>query len=362
MYTQDVPLPAEAWIADEPRFSAVLAGVFARAARQPFRAAAVAVLLAALAVVVRIASQPSYVATLTFRMKEGEIRGPQNVPMPPSRIREHITDVVLSRERILYLMEKHGISARLRTANPMAAVGLMRNDIEIGVVRNYFLLDADAAGESRSAHVILSFTGRDRDRVQAVVHDIGAFFIEDQAAARNSQLNRARELSAAQAQHAHERLEALQAQRARLARRPAAGGAREEATTLAEIAALGREIGASLLRSQILEKRAAELSFALDAEAQQLWLRFDLVDESVRALREPLKGAEGVAFAGSVLLVAIPVVMVFFGALNRRMYRSADVTMCGFPLLGTVPRFPGDDAGSYRARSGPPRANEATTP
>jgi chaperonin cofactor prefoldin len=294
-------------------------------------------------------------------MAEGDLQDPRNAPRPPARICEYISDIALNGGSLLRLMEKFGISPRLRQANPVAAVDSMRDDIEIEVARNYFLLDRDEGGEPRTASIVLSFTSGNRDLAQAVAHDIGSALLESQAASRSAELNRARAVVAGEAQHVRFRLQQLQARLSTLLLRQAAG-TRSLAEVRAEIATLQYEISAARSRASDLEKRAADLDVALQAEQQQLGLRFHLVDESVNVRRGPLRGGEAIGYAAFVLAFLLPMVAVLFGAFDERIYRAADLGIHGFPILGVVPRFPGDEAGAYLERSGRTLGSGASIP
>jgi hypothetical protein len=340
--------PADAWLSAEPRLWAELRNVLVRGARRPLLLLAVAIATSALAVAWRARAKPTYAATLTLRMTEGDLQDPGNVPRPPARIREYVSNVALNRERLLAMMEKHGLSARLRQANPVAAVTSMRDDIEIDVVRNYFLFDRETAGESRTALVVLSYKGDDREQALEVVHEIGTIVLDTQAAARSVRLSQAREFGAAQAQRVGEQLGSLQARQARAQLR-AAGGA---ADARVEAASLQQEIVRVAARLRDLQKRSAELELAQEAEELRLGLSFELVDESVRALRERLGGWEIAGYGGVALLLVAPMWAILLGAFDLRVHRAADVTFHRFPLLGVVPHFPGDGAGAYRARFG----------
>jgi hypothetical protein len=196
---------------------------------------------------------------------------------------------------------------------------------------------------------VLSCSGSDREQVQAIVHDIGQLVLETQAAARNVRLSHAREIHAAQALRAEGQLHALELRRAALLARHGEA-AEAPAAVRAELASLQRDITAATARARELERRTADLEFVRDAEQQQLGLTFRLVDERTRAIREPLRGARVAAFAAVVLAVVGPVVAIVLGAFDARLYGGADVLANRFPLLGTVPALPGDDAGSDRGR------------
>lgn len=336
-------MPQGRGVAAEPPFSAVLRNVFARARKRPLVAAALAAGATAAVVALRVAAPPSYVAALTFRMDEGHVIDPRNLPPPPPRVREYVSSVALSRTRLLELMERHGISPQLRANDPLAAVDALRADIGVDVVRNYFLLDR-RPGEPRSALVVVSFTSTRREQALAIVHDIGTLLVESQAAARASRLRRAREANAAHLRLARERLDIAEEHRADPGVLPGM-----EAAPVSLWLAWQRDLSAALARVAELEDRARELELAGDAEREHLGFELRLVDERVTASRRPLRPAETAAYAAVVFAMALSGAVVWVGAFDRRVRGYADVTACGLRLLGTVPSFGGDDASSYRA-------------
>lgn len=342
---------ADPWVAREPRLGPTLRRVLARAARRPALPLLLAALATALLVTARVLARPTYVATLTFRLAEGDLQDPSNAPKPPARIREYVTAVALTRDRLLALMEEHGISARLRQANPTAAVKSLRDDLDVTVVRNYFLLDRASAGEPRSALVLVSYAGGDRAQVKEVVHDIGAIILETQAGARSARMRKARDLNAAQAELTRGQLRALEQDRARIAGRAARSGV-ESAYAQADLAAIERAIRSATARVLDLDRRAASLELSQEAERQRLGLSFDLVDERVQTLRPPLGPRRLAAYALLLFPTLAAIAAIVLGSFDQRVYGAASVRSEGFPLLGTVPAFPGADAGSWRARAG----------
>ena len=325
----------------------MVAEVLARAVRRRVYVLLAAAAATGLIVTWGALKGPAYLATLTLRMQEGDLGRPEYTPRPPAFVREYISNVALTRQRTLEVMARHGLSAARRAANPVAAVNQMRSDIDIEVRRNFFLYDRDWVEGPRYAHIVLSFTGGDRDQAAGVVHDLGSILLGSQAAARESALEQARASSAEMMGQVRAELAGLEAQQASLARR---GGARPPAEIRTELALLGDRIGGAVARLQLLEKRAQGLEMAREAEQQKLGLVFEPIDESVQTLRRPLRGLALLGVGGLVFLTGLPVLAVLVGGFATRIHRAADVAATRFPLLGAVPRFQGDDEGSYRAR------------
>jgi hypothetical protein len=308
-----------------------------------------AAVLTTLIVGARLRRPPVYFATATFRMAEGDLHDPNNVPRPSPAIREWISDVALNRERLLTLMKKHAMLSALRERDPAAAVSSLREDISVWVIRNYFLLDRPGAGEPRTAEIMVSYRDLDREFARALVHDIANTIVENQAAARRTRVAAAQRVAEREAQRARERLRSLEEKRAAAIER-ADGRDRLPSSVLQEIALSQREVELALARVAEIRRRAADLTFASAAESRRLWLDIKLVDESIYTLRKPLDAGALVLFASTVFATLLVVCAATVGAFDRRVYEAADVVAAGLPLLGAVPRTGSEGPGSYHWR------------
>ena len=85
-------------------------------------------------------------------------------------------------------------------------------------------------------------------------------------------------------------------------------------------------------------------------------MKFELVDERVATFAPRLTVLELALRAGVIFAAALAVTATVAGALDDRIYAPQDLAAWGLPLFGALPRFPGDDAGSYRARASAGRA------
>ena len=348
----------EPWIGDEPRFWVVLREVLRRAARRPVwtLAAAVSATLAILGI--RLARPPSYTATVTFRLAEGSVEAPVGTSRAAADLRDAVT-TTLNRAQLLALMERQGIAKQLRQLDPVGAVDSMREDIEVGVDRNYFVLDREAAGGPRSALVTVSFTGDDRAQVEAVAHDIGAIVVESQAAARAAHLDRARQWYAAQSREQRERIREIREQRARVAERQLRRNGPDPGS-LAEAASLEDELESWSSRADAVSRRAEDFELADEADDERLVSDYELVDESVTVVRDRLTKRRALAYASPLFaFVILPISAALVGAFDQRIYRAADLTTRGIPLLGVVPapsagRARSSDARGGRAQPGAP--------
>jgi hypothetical protein len=324
----------DAWLRDEPALGAASREVIARALEHPLRLAAVAVAITAAVVAVLAARTPTWVATVVFRMEESRVQDRAYAPPPVIRIREYVEDVALSRGRLLALMDRHGLGGRLRHLDPVAAVESMREDFDVEIVRDYFLFDP-VSSEPRSAQVLVSYRGGDRDRTAAIAHEIAMIIVDAQAVARAARLEEAQALSSLALRNSREHLERLEQRRIRLLGGEGAGA--HAAEVRAEQLVLEREIRTAAARERQLESRELEARLTRDAEEKRLGLVLELVDESVRAVGAPLHAGALVALATLTLAVALIASGVVLGALDDRIYGSLDVVAAGSPVLGVVP-------------------------
>lgn len=335
------------WIDSEPHLWGVLPGVVRRGARRLPVVVLVAAAATALAAASRNLRPPVYEGSVTFRIEEGALQDRTSAPRPPSRIREYIATVVLSRERVLALMERHGISARLRQVNPVLAVEGFRDDLQVEVMQNGFLVDWGPAAEPRTAQVVVSLRGDDREQVQVVVQEVADLVLEAQATSRAARMTGARQAAVEQAQRARDELVLAQARRTRLLLQAGDGA---PARLRADLEGAEHELQRVAGRVRQLERRASQLEFAAALEESHLGLMLTPVDQDVIAIREPLRGLELARFAAAGFAAFAVASLVTAGAFSTTVHGARDVLDFGLPLLGAVPPFPGDRAGALRTR------------
>lgn len=330
--------------------------VFARALRRPVRVLGITLLLTGAVIGFRLLKAPRYDATLHFRLGEGELTDPNYAPRPPRDIRQHIAMVALSRNKLEQIMRKHGRSSAWLARDRVAAIEDFREEIEIDVSRNYFIYDRNRDDAGRSAQVTITLSGIDAEQTRDMLHEIGEAILQDQTAQRSGPLREAHELFGEELTRAREREKALQETIGRLWDEAAAAEPGTAMQIHAHIATLEAQSKAAIDQMIELDRRAAAVAFSAGAERERLGLNFELFDESLTtfAPRLPLPQLalrSGIVFAFLLLLTASVV-----GAFDDRIYAPEDLVACGVPTFGALPRFPGDDAGSYRARVSPERA------
>lgn len=346
-------MDAEPWVSDESRMAVAARRAFARAVRQPVRVLAIALAAAGLYTASRALRPPSYEATLYLRLAETELSDPTIAPRPPAAVREYISNVALSRSRLEQIMRKYRISERYLARDPVAAVDDFREDVRIDVSRNYFIYDRRPDDPPRSALVTIALRGSDAAKTRDMLHEIGDVVLQEQLGQRSARLAQTREVLAAQLAQSRARVQQLQGAMRRLWEDLPSADAPGAVEIRARMAALQAEIQGAIDRSLALEKRVAAVSFSAAAEGQQLGLNFQLFDESLVASAPPLTPGQLARRAAVALAIALLLTVPVVGAFDDRIHAPGDLAARGLPVFGALPRFPGDEAGSYRAR---PRA------
>jgi hypothetical protein len=229
------------------------------------------------------------------------------------------------------------------------AIDEFRKEIKVAVTRNYFLYDRLPTDPTRSAEVVISISGPDPVGTRAVLHAVGEAILRDQAAQRSGRLAQARAFLRMQIAAAHARMESLR--NALDQREPSTAPLATDIASRAQIAKLHYEVDVAMEQVFALERRASELAFTAAAEDEQLGLKFELFDETLDAVAPRLTWPQLARRAAIVFVLALLLSTPVVGAFDDRLYAVADLTVRDVPVLGALPRFPGDDVGPYRARS-----------
>ena len=340
----------EAWISDEAHVVSIALRALGRARRRPGRIISIAALATVAFVSYRLYVPPAYQAELHFHLEEGEITDPTHAPRPPRAIREYVFNVALSRDRVEQIMKKYGWSPTYLARDPVTAITEFREAVTVDVARNYFVYDRRPNDPPRSATVTVSLVGTDPEKTAATLREVGEAILQEQRSQRADRLAQARLLLAAEMLKARGRSKLLQDTIGRLQAESAHARPIEAIERRTQAAALRIEAGSVLDQLVVLERRASEVAFTEAAEVGDLGLQLQLVDESLVALAPPLTPLD-LARRGLVVFVVVAVLAIpVAGVFDDRIYTPADLASRGLPCFGSLERFPGDDAGSYRSR------------
>lgn len=337
----------EHWISDEPRLAPLARWVVARARRRLVLLLVAALLATGALTARRVLRQPTYLATLYFRLVEGDLTDPDNSPRPPREIREYISTVALSRSRVEAIMRKYAWSSAFLGRDRERAIDEFRDDIGIEVSRNYFIYDRQATDEPRSAYVTISLQGVDAEKTRAVLREIGDAIVQEQASHRKSRFAQTGEMVEGQLAHVQAHISSLQ-QRIGLLQLERTGN---RAAVQPQIAALEAELASAIGQMLTLQRLSRQVTFSKVAEGQRLGLNFELFDESLAVSEPRLTQNQLVKFAAVAFAIPLLLLALVVGTFDDRIYGPEDLAVRGLPIFGALRRFPSDDAESYGART-----------
>jgi hypothetical protein len=342
--------PPDRWISEEWRLVRAARGALVRARRRPRRVLAVALLLAGAFLVLRALQPARYQASLYFRLAEGALSVPSVGFRPPRDVRQHLSNIALSRHQLKQVMANHGRATAWLARDPVAAVEDFRDEISVEVSRNYFLSDRGPQDQPRSAQVTVALSGSDAAQTEAMLREIGQSIVKGQADERRFRLAETHDLLAAELAAARGRARTVQEGLERLSAQVIKVRGEDLTLLQARVAAQEAEAMSAIDQVLALERRMVSIDFDGAAEAEQLGLNFQLIDarlvEVTAPLTLPTLAYLGVvAFLAALLLVA-PVV----GAFDDHLYAAEDLADHGLGLVAAFPPFPGDQAGAWRSR------------
>jgi hypothetical protein len=342
------------WLAAEPGFFEARVEVrrmLRRARRRKLWVLGVAVVVALLAVGKRSRRLPLVQATVTFRVTEGEQMAKDAAPPPPAKdLKEYIWGVAFSGTRLLAVMEQHGLEADMRERDPLFAVESFRENIELYVWRNYFLVDQGQHGE-RSARLAVTYNGSEVDETQAVAASLAQLVIEEEDRRRALQVEAAVRSAKIGVEHARADLDRRSEVIARLTEERKTATPERRAVIDVEVLDLRKSLRPAMDRLLGAQKELTDLELQLQFETLGAGLRFEKVDEEVEIVaRTPT--ARGLAIFGVlVFVVVLPLAALLVGALDPRIYDVDDVRRLGVHPVGHVPPFRGDEVGSLHERA-----------
>ncbi len=342
------------WAEEEPGLGAMRKELYRlgkRAARRPVLTLGLAFALTAGAVHLRTRKPPTYEATIIMAITEGGHDITQkNAPRPPAQLKAYMSDVALSSSRLEQVMVDHDLYPSLRRLDMKKAIDAFREDIDIDVYNNYFLLERSPNDPPRSARVAVTFVAGRQHIAQDVVHALGALVVEEEAHSRQDATARA----AASAADGVETLRAdLLEQRAAVTRLELSFAHAKGDDALAlevELENRRRELRAAQDRLDKAGLEQLDLDLRARMEARDLGLRFEIAEETLDVSGLPL-GRKKLAFLiVAVLAIALPLSAVFVGAFDTRIHDLEDVRRLGMVGVGHVPPFPGDHVGAMSDR------------
>jgi hypothetical protein len=319
-----------------------------RAAARPLLTLLLTLVVTGAFVVWRAQKQQVFESKIVFRVVEGDL-DLHTAPRTNGRLREYVADVCFSTARLAAVIKARGLYPSLAKRDITLAVEEMRDDTAVEVWRNYFI--DRAPGDSREAHVAVSYRGRDPHLVYDVVRDLGRLITEEEQKTRVGQAAAA--LQAADDEVANAKLLLEQAQRDLVAKELARTLARsdeERARLLVRTLGLEQAVPRLERTLEAAQRKRQSMYLRLQLERRSMGLRFELVDpghvQPAGISRKKLLLMAALA----LFVLSLPLAVMAVGAFDQRIYAVDDVQRLGLRALGGVRAFAGDNRGTLRER------------
>jgi hypothetical protein len=345
----------DAWYAGE---ESTRAGLVIELQRLRRRARArpwpVIVLAAALTVVIvfRIATRPErYHAEVVLAMSEGAY-ATKRTGIPLAELREFVDAVMLADTRLVELIERHDLHPLRRKLGMQYAIAELRAQIAVDVWRNTFVyFDFEVANPEHTARIGITVVDGDPDLAFVLARDLADLVIAAVRAHRNLIAGRIAAEVAELRRALDQRLGALELERAELL------------VAFTHARRLGKEGLAQAVNLQLheldREQKQAETTLVQIAQSNDTLIDrvsaagLDLIVEVADERRPERRDDRELVLVVSAVLVALGALLgsaLLVGAFDSRVHDTDDVARLGLPVLGHVPRFPGDRSGALEAR------------
>jgi hypothetical protein len=344
-YESEPPLGRQ-WVAELQRLKR-------RARARPFVILTLAALLTG-AVMVLIVTKPRLArARVVIAVTEGNL-GLGRTPTSMGELREYVDTVLLPNAALLPIIEENAWRFPLRRKLGDAyALSELRDTFEIEVWRNYFLYQY-SIDERRSARIAITVTHTDRDFAVELARRLAAIVIDGE----NQQRQAAALALVAEGTRiiarAHERVAAAQVtlneSTVALAKAELAGADARASALRMEVAALSAAHRREQEKLDTLNRNAGAEVLDAAVTGAGLGMGLEIADERLPPPEGGGRTLTLVVLGTALFLFMLPLVSIAIGSFDSRIHDVEDVSRLGFPVVGHVPSFPGDSAGSLRDR------------
>jgi capsular polysaccharide biosynthesis protein len=294
-----------------------------------------------------------FYAEVVLAMREGSlINADKTTGLPLGELRQFVQSVLLPDKELGDLIERHDLNRLRKRLGMQYAINELRENLEIEIWRNSFVYyDPENPHREASARIGLTVGDEDPDKAALIARELASIVIEQ---VRLHRLDLTRNVASSLTEFR----DGLSARMTEL---------EQERTTrmvhLARARAAGKESVAQAIHLRLLEiddeqkrseKTVKDINTSQDVLADRIAAAgLDLIVELVSEKR-PIP-PEGRGFMIAVLSVVLAVFSLLgaalvLGAFDSRVHDTDDIARLGLPVLGHVPAFPGDDAGSLEAR------------
>lgn len=334
--------PATSWADQEPNFWAGVhetVRLFARALRRPLLVFGLSLGLAGMMAGYVLVKKFMHAPRFVIRAVETDYNV-ATAPRPKRKLRDHVHGAVFTHTRLLEIIKRHGLYPSLTRKNPRAAVESFREDIEVEVYRNYFVVERSAHEPPRSARISIRYRAEDPKQALAVTRDLGQLVIESENSAGRSRVEATRGIAASEAQKAQEDVLGLRQQLAATTRRWSSAAGEEQARSAVAMMELNAQLQNAVRRAEEAERRKVQVDLSAALEQQNIGIRFEVVDDGAVADNTARRHALAWVYALTTFLFGWPLVALAVGAFDSKLRDPDDVERLGMNLLGYVHRAP----------------------
>jgi len=356
MSAPEPPVSRDAWFESEEPTRYVMIAELQRLQRRtrvrPIPVILLAVVVTA-AITYKVATKPVIVESeVVLALTEGQL-ATRTSSLPVDQLREYFSSVLLPDNKLTELIEKHNLFRLRKRLGPQYALAELRGSLEIQIWKNSFVYyDEDNPDARRSARIGLTVADADPDRAFDIARELASIAIETSALQRQKLADQVSQQVSVMHDATSEKLAKLDDEAA--LKQAAIDDARDR----------GRLDLAGILRVDMValdherkrtEERLTQIATSRESLAREiasagLDMTLSVVEEH-RPERPTRSGFVLVLVAVVVGTGALIGSALVVGAFDSRVHDTDDVERLGLPVLGQVPRFPGDNVGSMRARS-----------
>jgi hypothetical protein len=324
-----------------------------RARARLFRTLLLGIAATAAAVWVVSRRVPLAESRILIRVTEGSVVR-EDSPISSGDLAEFLRDSALTNRNLLAIISKHKLYPFEKARGDLYALDEMRGRLTLEVYRNYFLEARGYNADVRTARISVRFRDEDPAVSFAVASDVARLIIISESRRREESGRGVAEVTQKAVDSARARLQALEqelsAAQTALSAARRKGDKQQVASLQVDVGRLTQDVQAeaALVRQTRDSKANADLRLAM--ESQHINLLYEIVDE-----RPPLPPEQGkeirLAMVGlACFLIFLPLAAIAVGAFDQRLHDREDVQRLGLAVVGHVPRFPGFNIGSLRAR------------
>jgi hypothetical protein len=268
-------------------------------------------------------------ATVTLRMTE-DVRAPIQLPWTDRALRGFVNEVALSQTQLLRVIDAHHLFRGPGKFDPIAAVEVFRERINVDVVQNHAIALVERDNRPRSAHVQIEYQDANPERALVIARELGQLLVETGLGQQRQQSESAVRAASAEAVAARAALERLRVEAA-----SSTGLFPAQARSFSDIPGMKDAIRLAQGRLDRADEALTNAERRLRGESEQSGLNIELLDTHPAPPPWPA-GKRLAVVAATASLLCLPLAMLMVGAWDRRIYAAEDLRHLGVRCLGQL--------------------------